>query len=97
MGRINVAAYDAAFFVVGPAEAHNVTPAARAVLEFALDALEDANVPLSKIKGTDTAVFVAQSAEFGYADLLSAEKGFKAYDWYYGTGLADSAMSGRLS
>lgn len=97
MGRINVAAYDAAFFGVSPAEAHNVTPAARAVLEVALDALEDANIPLGKIKGTDAAVFVAQGAEFGYADLLYAEKGFRAYDRYYGTGLADSAISGRLS
>lgn len=97
MGRINVAAYDAAFFGVSPAEAHHVTPAARAVLEVALDALEDANVPLGRIKGTDAAVFVAQGAEFGYADLLYAEKGFNAYDRYYGTGLADSAISGRLS
>ena len=64
--------------------------------EVTLDTLEDANLPLSKIKDTDVAVRIAQCVEFKYTDLLYAEKGFKAYDWYYGTGLADSAITGKL-
>ncbi|KAI5117731.1 hypothetical protein M0805_002076 [Coniferiporia weirii] len=97
MGRIEIAAYDAAFFGISPAEARTVTPAARAALEVSLDALENANVTLSDVKGSDLAVFVAQGPEFGFADLLYEEKGFGAYDRYYGTGVADSAISGRLS
>ncbi|THH06897.1 hypothetical protein EW145_g3760, partial [Phellinidium pouzarii] len=97
MGHIEIAAYDAAFFGISPAEARTVTPAARAALEVSLDALENANVTLSALKGSDAAVFVAQGPEFGFADLLYEEKGFGAYDRYYGTGVADSAISGRLS
>nr|WGJ61594.1 polyketide synthase 1 [Sanghuangporus sanghuang] len=97
MGRIEVASYDNAFFGISPAEAYFVTPGARVAMEVAVEALEDANIPLSGIKGSNMGVFVAQGPEFGYPDLIYTEKGFEVYDRYYGTGVADSAISGRLS
>lgn len=97
MGRIEVASYDNAFFGISPAEAYFVTPGARVAMEVAVEALEDANIPLNTIKGGNMGVFVAQGPEFGYPDLIYTEKGFEVYDRYYGTGVADSAISGRLS
>nr|AKE48477.1 putative water-soluble melanin synthase [Inonotus obliquus] len=97
MGRIEVASYDNAFFGISPAEAYFVTPGARVAMEVAVEALEDANIPLSSVKGSNMGVFVAQGPEFGYPDLIYTEKGFEVYDRYYGTGVADSAISGRLS
>ena len=77
MGRIEVAKYDNAFFGISPAEAYFVTPGSRVAMEVAVEALEDANIPLSKIKGSNMAVFVAQGPEFGYPDLIYTEKGFE--------------------
>ena len=87
MGRIEVASYDNAFFGISPAEAYFVTPGARCALEVAVEALEDANIPLSSIKGSNLAVFVAQGPEFGYPDLIYTEKGFEGVcspivDWH---------------
>ena len=79
MGRIEVASYDNAFFGISPAEAYFVTPGARVAMEVAVEALEDANVPLSAIKGSNMGVFVAQGPEFGYPDLIYTEKGFEGY------------------
>ncbi|KAH8110239.1 hypothetical protein DFH11DRAFT_1514493 [Phellopilus nigrolimitatus] len=97
MGRIEVASYDNSFFGISPAEAYYVTPSARSALEVAVEALEDANIPLSEVKGSNCGVFVAQGPEFGFSDLVYEEKGFTVYDRYYGTGVADSAVSGRIS
>ena len=77
MGKIEVESYDNAFFGISPAEAYFVTPGARVAMEVAVEALEDANIPLSAIKGGNMGVFVAQGPEFGYPDLIYTEKGFE--------------------
>jgi acyl transferase domain-containing protein len=66
------------------------------VFETAFEALEDANIPTSKVKGSDMAMYVATGDE-GSSQLLSQDRGFDCYNRYFGTGLANSAICGRLS
>ncbi len=53
-----------------------MAPTIRLTLEMAFEALENANIPLSKIKGSDMGVFVANAMDDGYIQLLFADKGW---------------------
>ncbi|KAJ7715295.1 hypothetical protein B0H14DRAFT_2644190 [Mycena olivaceomarginata] len=94
-GLINVASYDHTFFGL-TAEAFYVSPTMRIALEVAFEALENANIPISKVKGTSMGVFVATKDD-GFETLLNAAYGFDAYTRFYGTGRAPSTASGRIS
>ncbi|KAF8529293.1 polyketide synthetase [Hysterangium stoloniferum] len=96
-GFIDIASYDNAFFGIPAPEALYVSPTTRLVLETAFEALENANIPISKVKGTDMGVFVAAGLDSGYSELLQCEKGYGAFGRHYGTGIASSAACGRLS
>ena len=45
-------------------------------MEIAFEALENANIPISKIKGSDMGVFIAGGMDEGYIKLLFADKGW---------------------
>ena len=96
-GFVEISSFDNAFFGISGPEALNVSPSARITLETAFEALEGANIPISKIKGSDMAVYVATGTEDGYSQLLFQEKGYDCYNRYFGTGVANSAICGRLS
>ncbi|PPQ99823.1 hypothetical protein CVT24_009617 [Panaeolus cyanescens] len=96
-GFIEVASFDHSFFGISSAEAFHVCPNIRLSMELAFEALENANIPISKIKGTDAGVFVAANMDEGYIKLLFADKGWGAYSRFYGTGVATSTACGRLS
>ncbi|THH03281.1 hypothetical protein EW145_g6382 [Phellinidium pouzarii] len=96
-GRIDVTSYDNAFFGISPAEAYYVSPTSRIALEVAIEALENANIPLSDIKGKKAGVFVAVGPESGYSSLVFEDQGHNGYNRYYGSGISDSTVSGRLS
>ncbi|KAJ7666829.1 hypothetical protein DFH06DRAFT_1040341 [Mycena polygramma] len=96
-GFIEIASFDNQFFGISAAEAVSVFPAARLVLETTFQALENANIPISRLKGTDTGVFTAGSMDTGYSHLIFASMGFGAYTRFHGTGAANSASCGRLS
>ncbi|KAF8200518.1 hypothetical protein K438DRAFT_1965980 [Mycena galopus ATCC 62051] len=95
-GLINVASYDHTFFGLTATEAFYVSPTMRIALEVAFEALENANIPISKVKGTSMGVFVATKDD-GFETLLNAAHGFDAYTRFYGTGRAPSTASGRIS
>lgn len=95
-GFVEIASYDNTFFGVSGPEALDVSPSARLALETAFDALEDANIPTSTIKGSNMAVYVA-TGDDGYSQLLFQEHGYGCYNRYFGTGIANSAICGRLS
>jgi len=75
-GWIDLASFDHSFFGLGLSEAFFVAPTIRLALEMAFEALENANIPLSKIKGSDMGVFVANAMDDGYIQLLFADKGW---------------------
>ncbi|KAJ6487662.1 hypothetical protein C8R45DRAFT_1143940 [Mycena sanguinolenta] len=95
-GLIDVASYDHTFFGLTATEAFYVSPTMRIALEVAFEALENANMPISKVKGSNMGVFVATKDD-GFETLLNAAHGFDAYTRFYGTGRAPSTASGRIS
>ena len=54
----HIAAFDARFFGVYAPEAHIMDPQQKIILETTYEALENAGIPLQKIKGSDTSVFM---------------------------------------
>ncbi|KAF8190662.1 hypothetical protein K438DRAFT_1763113 [Mycena galopus ATCC 62051] len=96
-GFVQVESFDNTFFGISAPEAFSISPSARLVLETTWQALENANIPMSRLKGTDTGVFAAASMDQGYTQLMFALLGFEAYTRFHGSGTASSASCGRLS
>ena len=87
--------FDPRFFDILPREAASMDPQQRLLLEVAYQALEHANIPVDRLYGSRTGVFVGIST-FDCAVLqLSGDPA--GIDAYVGTGSALSAASGRLS
>jgi acyl transferase domain-containing protein len=76
-GFIEVANFDNNFFGISAPEAFCVSPAIRLTLETAFEALENANIPISRVKGTNMGVFVAAGSDGSYQQLLFYDKGFE--------------------
>ncbi|KAJ7440338.1 polyketide synthetase [Mycena galericulata] len=96
-GFVDVAHFDNAFFGISSAEALSISPAIRLILETTFQALESANIPSSRLRGTDTGVFVGGGVDSDYGHLMFASTGFGSYTRFHGTGLATSTACGRLS
>lgn len=75
-GFIDIEHFDNTFFGITGAEAKYVAPAVRLALETSFEALEDANIPTSKLKGSDMSVFVATGLDEGYGQLLFLDDGY---------------------
>ena len=86
--------FDPQFFGISPREATTMDPQQRLVMEVAYEALEDAGLPLEKLKGTQTGVFVGISS-FDYNELLVQET--EPGDSYGSTGKSLSITANRLS
>ncbi|WP_442508780.1 type I polyketide synthase [Novipirellula sp. SH528] len=98
MGAIsNVDMFDPAFFGIAPREAARMDPQQRILLEVAWETLEDAGVPIERISGTNTGVFIG----IGGTDYSKIPARFPDYfeqiDAHMGTGNALSIAAGRIS
>ncbi len=87
--------FDPLFFGISPYEAELMDPQQRITLEGVYTALEDANIIPSKLKGTNTGVYIGVSGS-DYAHLArEARKGtIEAYD---AIGTASSILANRIS
>ncbi|WP_019815654.1 type I polyketide synthase [Saccharomonospora saliphila] len=87
--------FDATFFGISPREAGRIDPQQRLLLEVAYEALEDAGMPIDRIAGSDTGVFVGQQGgEYWHLQYQNRE----ALEFYGLIGAAARAMtSGRLA
>jgi len=103
-GRINVAGggfvdsidqFDAGFFNLSPKEAQFVDPQHRMALETTWEALEDAGLDPTSLRGTDGGVYLGISC-FDYT-LEVAGLADEDLDPTTGTGIAHSAVPGRIS
>lgn len=90
----NIAAFDARFFGIPPAEANGMDPQQRLLLETSLDAIENAGITLDSLKGSDTsvhvAVFVRDYDRMAFKDLQTLHR-------QDSTGQGQAILSNRIS
>ncbi len=88
--------FDAYFFGISPVELVMLDPQQRLLLEVAWEALENANLPPSKLAGSSTGVFMGMmSLDYGSRLLQSGNPA--DIDAYFGTGNTIGLAAGRLS
>ncbi|KAL2751801.1 hypothetical protein ACRALDRAFT_1053174 [Sodiomyces alcalophilus JCM 7366] len=90
----DIAAFDARFWSIPPREANGMDPQQRLLLESTYEALENAGIPLNSLKGSKTAVYVAEFPRdydrMAYKDLPQLHR-------LHVTGKGDAILSNRIS
>lgn len=90
----NVAAFDAPFFRISPAEAESMDPQQRILLEIGWQAIEHAGYTPDSLAGSNTGVFIGASGS-DYARLLDQSR--NPVDAHYGTGNSMAVLANRIS
>ncbi|MFD4984658.1 beta-ketoacyl synthase N-terminal-like domain-containing protein, partial [Streptomyces sp. NPDC058383] len=89
-----VADFDPGFFGISPREAATMDPQQRLLLETTWEAIERSGIDATRLRGTRTGAFIGTNGQ-DYAYLLVRSLDDATGD--VGTGIAASAVSGRLS
>jgi acyl transferase domain-containing protein len=92
----NVDRFDAHFFGISRREAIGMDPQQRLLLEVSWEAIENAGISPSGLRGTPAGVFMGIGT-FDYAALRYAQKDYAGIDPYFATGGVLSVAAGRLS
>lgn len=90
----NIDQFDPQFFGLSPREAETMDPQQRLILEVAYESLQDAGIPISKLKKQQGGVFVGVQF-FDYFHRLATAGA--TFDAYTATGNAHSVIANRLS
>jgi acyl transferase domain-containing protein/enoyl-CoA hydratase/carnithine racemase/acyl carrier protein/NAD(P)-dependent dehydrogenase (short-subunit alcohol dehydrogenase family) len=90
----DVAAFDAPFFRISPAEAESMDPQQRMLLELSWHAIEHAGYAADKLAGSRTGVFIGASGS-DYARLIDQARG--PTEAHFGTGSSMAVLANRLS
>ncbi len=86
--------FEPSFFGISPREAMQMDPQQRILLELVWHAFEDAGIPPSRFRGTETGVYIGASAT-DYSDLTLGDPAVA--DAHFMTGNALSILSNRIS
>ncbi|WP_188543899.1 polyketide synthase Pks13 [Rhodococcoides trifolii] len=89
----DVKGFDAEFFAMSPREAVNVDPQQRLALELTWEALENARIPASELKGTQVGVFIGTSTN-DYQMIVVSDPDPHPYAL---TGNSTAVVAGRVS
>jgi polyketide synthase 13 len=89
----DVKGFDAEFFAMSPREAVNVDPQQRLALELTWEALENARIPASELKGTQVGVFIGTSTN-DYQMIVVSDPEPHPYAL---TGNSTAVVAGRVS
>lgn len=92
--RSNVAQFDAGFFNIQPAEVDAMDPQQRLLMEVTYDGLCAAGLPMEKLRGSDTAVFVGLMCD-DYQSMLTSD--WETFPRYTVTGVERGVLANRLS
>ena len=92
----DAAGFDAGFFGISPREASAMDPQQRLILECGYEALENAGLDVSRLRGSDTAVYLGTNGQ-DYPVLLGAVNGGADTEGHVATGNIASVLSGRVS
>ncbi|MEJ6013213.1 alpha/beta fold hydrolase [Corynebacterium sp. H127] len=90
----DIANFDAEFFGISPVEAANMDPQQRFALELTWEALENAHIPASALRGEPVGVFIG-SSNVDYGMIITADPA-EAHP-YALTGTASSIIPNRVS
>jgi zearalenone synthase (highly reducing iterative type I polyketide synthase) len=90
----DVYAFDAAFFNIPAAEAFAMDPRQRMTLEVVYEAFESAGMPLEKVKGGQTAVYVG-AGTFDYQGVIQNDPEYAPK--YTLTGISHEVLANRIS
>ncbi|KAJ5311844.1 hypothetical protein N7476_007704 [Penicillium atrosanguineum] len=86
--------FDAHFFGTKPIEANSMDPQQRLLLEIVYEGLESAGIPIERLQGSNTGVYVGLMTN-DYADLLGRD--IQNFPTYFASGTARSILSNRVS
>ncbi|KAJ5735701.1 uncharacterized protein N7483_000826 [Penicillium malachiteum] len=90
----DITAFDAKFFGISALEAEAIDPQQRLALEVAYEALENAGLPMKKVAGSDTAVYMATFTH-DYENLMYKDTTLMPH--YGMTGVGSAIISNRIS
>lgn len=88
--------FDPMFFGISPIEAECLDPQERILLEVAYEAFEDAGIPIDKVKGSDTGVYIGGFTLDNYL-VQTAKDNRHLIDSHTATGLSMTMLSNKLS
>ena len=90
----NIAAFDAGFFNISPAEANAMDPQQRILLETTYEALENGGLKMDEIQGSRTAVYMAMFSHDYDKNLYKDPNDLPKYQL---TGSGEAIVSNRIS
>jgi acyl transferase domain-containing protein len=90
----DIAAFDARFFSISPAEAKSMDPMQRILLEVVYEAMENAGISLSQLDGSDTSCYVGCFTD-DYDGLLKRD--MELSPKYHSVGIVPAILSNRIS
>lgn len=90
----DIAAFDAPFFSISPAEASGMDPQQRLMMESAYEAIENAGIPMEKLAGSNTSCYVGCFSR-DYNEILTHDP--ETSPVYVSTGNGAAILSNRVS